>query len=48
MMSMCVIEFLLVVHPSHILVHPMVHRAHRLKSADLKHRLCNNYGTLIV
>jgi len=26
---------LIVVHPTHILVHPRVHRAHRLKSADL-------------
>jgi len=28
---------LVVVHPTHILVHPTVHRAHRLKSAGLDH-----------
>jgi len=31
----------LVVHPTHILVHPRVHRAHRLKSAGL-HRSCHH------
>ena len=29
-----------VVHPTHILVHPRVHRAHRLKSAGLED-MCN-------
>jgi len=29
------VNLFLVVHPTHILVHPWVHRAHRLKSAAL-------------
>jgi len=38
-----------VVHPTHILVHPRVHRAHRLKSSALEVLLqANSVVTLLV
>jgi len=42
--SMCVI----VVHSTHILVHPKVHRAHRLKSAGLDSRKNINNNSFIL
>jgi len=33
----------IVVHPTHILMHPRVHRAHRLQSAALQYYFCKSF-----
>jgi len=45
-MNLC--DPFLVVHPTDILVHPRVHRAHRLKSADLDQTLSNINDLIII
>jgi len=38
----------LVSHPTHILVHPRVHCAQRLKSADLEDNICGRFNAVAI